>query len=835
MNHQNFYFSVITAAYNCASWVGPMLNSLVKQSLDFEAHIQVVIIDDGSSDQTATVIHKWVDQFPNNIIFIQKENGGPASARNLGLQHATGKWITFIDSDDFVAPSYFQTIQDFLTRTRYDGPVVVANTLLFYDAQQQVVDGHPLSYKFKDTRVTDLLAEPTYIQLFTNTCFFRKTILDKTKHRFDERIKPTFEDAHFLNTFLLRSNDSRLAFIKEAHYFYRKRGSGTGLVEGGWVKPEKFNDQILFGYLNLAQQYQRIKGHIPEFIQNIFLYEYHWYLSRILDGQLTAEMTEESIERFLELSTMLFKYVDARHILLSNLPALELRTRIAMLKAFKNARFCAAPFILAEISLSNNEVLLQHWATDEAPYGFKNDNADMPLLWEKRILHRLGSRVLCQEYLCWPPLDESNPGHPEADGEKVGVISRDLMLESLKPSKVLQSFYLPATLLPEPQKSWRALASTSEAQKFHGTWILMDRVHKADDNAEHLCRWILQNHPEHKILFVLDRKSNDWPRLEQEGFPLVSYRSSEHFMALGQAAWLISSHVDIPVTDPMGTRTAFGLPKYKVAFLQHGIIMHDLSRWLNQFSLDCMVTSVHPEYESLIGGRYKFTEREIVLAGLPRHDALLRKAQARKPGRTILFCPTWREHLRRTEAHIPGLNAEEAKNFQQSDYFIQWNAVTSSPSLARLAREHGARLLFLPHPEIGRFLPLFQRSDAFSFLNWTDLKSVQDLLASCAMAVTDYSSFALEMGYIGRPVAYYQFPETPDFISTQMSRGYFSYDEHGLGPILRTREALENWIQNSLRQGSIRQEPYNTRADNFFALRDGQNCRRVYEAIINRT
>jgi len=835
MNHQNFYFSVITAAYNCASWVGPMLNSLVKQSLDFEAHIQVVIIDDGSSDQTATVIHKWVDQFPNNIIFIQKENGGPASARNLGLQHATGKWITFIDSDDFVAPSYFQTIQDFLTRTRYDGPVVVANTLLFYDAQQQAVDGHPLSYKFKETHVADLSQESEQIQLFVNTCFFRRELLERFELRFDERIKPTFEDAHFLNTFLLRANDFRMAFIREAHYYYRKRGAGAGLVEGGWAKPAKYHDQILFGYLNLVQQYHRSLGHVPAFVQNLVLYESHWYMERLLEGLSECNLSDEQQETFFELMGLVFRYIDTKHILLSKLPALELRTRIAMLKAFKGACFLSMPLTVADVRPDLEEAHLQHWCTDDTPYSLCNNKGQIAVPGAKGITHRFGSKVLCHEYRCWVPLREQDPLWPEVNGQRTDVFCRGKMLNSLTPLEVSQAYFLPRDMLPDQQRSWLNLSREPEAASYHDVWLLMDRVHKADDSAEHFCRWLMREHPEQPIRFVLDAKSLDWQRLEREGFPLVAYRGKEHLMALGQAKWLISSHVDLPVIDPMGIRTLFGTPSYKVAFLQHGIIMVDLSGWLNEVSLDCMVTSTRLEYDSIINGRYKFTDRELVLTGLPRHDALLRKSQARKPGRTILVCPTWREHLRRTEAHVPGLNPDEARIFQQSDYFRRWNEVTGSRSLAQLAKEHGYRFLFMPHPEIVRFLPLFNRSEAFLFMSWTDLKSVQDLVASCAMAVTDYSSIVFDVAYVGRPVGYYQFPETPDMYSSRRRQGYFSFDEDGMGPVLRTREALEDWLRETLRQGCARQEPYNSRADAFFTLRDGQNCRRTYEAIMERS
>jgi CDP-glycerol glycerophosphotransferase (TagB/SpsB family) len=145
-------------------------------------------------------------------------------------------------------------------------------------------------------------------------------------------------------------------------------------------------------------------------------------------------------------------------------------------------------------------------------------------------------------------------------------------------------------------------------------------------------------------------------------------------------------------------------------------------------------------------------------------------------------------------------------------------------------------LLFLPHPEVVRFLPMFPRSEAFTFLDWTGLKSVQDFLVSCAMAVTDYSSLAFEFAYLGRPVAYYQFPETPDIYSAHVwQRGYFDCESHGLGPVLRTAEDVEAWLNDMTRLGGLRQEPYESRAQAFFTLRDGQNCRRAYEAILARS
>jgi glycosyltransferase involved in cell wall biosynthesis len=833
---QKLFFSVVTAAYNVGPWIKDLLNSLEIQSLDFIANIHLIVVDDGSTDETAEIVQHWVDRFPQNITLLRQENSGPATARNCGMKMATGEWVTFIDADDFVAPSYFQVVKDFLIQSQYDGPIVVGNTLLYYESHKQAVNGHPLSYKFNQTQITELLKEPTHIQLFANTCFFRKELIDRFGLSFDDRIKPTFEDAHFVNSFLLHSKDFRLAFIKEAHYFYRRRGTGAGLVEGGWAKPTKYCDQIIFGYLGLMRQYQQVLGFIPEFIQNIIIYECHWYLQQILENALPYNFLSGEKEKFIDLLKYLFKGIHEHQIILSKIPVLELRTRIAMLKAFKGFKFTNSPFILKEFDKNSCEAHLQHYSTDTVSYSLCNNHGNVPTSWEKHITHRFDSTILCHEYRFWAPLNDHDTIWPEVDGEKVGVLSRNQLLETLKGSEVIEDFFLPKTYLTEQQQRWLALGSSSEALKFSGCWILMDRVQKADDNAEHFCRWLLANHPKQPVYYVLDCRSKDWERLAREGFPLLAYRSQDHLSALNHAKWLISSHVDVPVIDPFGTRSLFGVPTHKVAFLQHGITKEDISAWLNGISLDCMVTCSHLEFESILKERYKFTQRELVLSGFPRHDTLLRKSNKQKSSRTILICPTWREYLRLAPQYKKSITAESLEKFQKSDFFQKWNEITGSQTLARLARDSKFKIFFLPHPEIEPFLSLFENSDVVTFLKWATLKSFQDLLVSCSLAITDYSSLQFDLAYIEKPIAYYQFNETPHYLASQRrSMSYFRYEEHGFGPILQTREDVENWIRDTLSQGCVLQEPYKSRADAFFTLRDGQNCKRVYDAILDRS
>jgi len=93
--------SVIIPAYNCARFLPESLESVLRQTFrDFE----VIIVDDGSTDNTPAVLESYFKAYPDLIRYIRKQNGGPASARNAGIQEARGELIAFQDADDIWMP-----------------------------------------------------------------------------------------------------------------------------------------------------------------------------------------------------------------------------------------------------------------------------------------------------------------------------------------------------------------------------------------------------------------------------------------------------------------------------------------------------------------------------------------------------------------------------------------------------------------------------------------------------------------------------------------------------------------------------------------------------------
>ena len=96
--------SIVIPIYNNEKYIERCLDSLVSQTLD---DLQVLMINDGSTDGTEEICLRYERQYPN-FEYHYKENGGSASARNVGLEHAVGEYVGFVDSDDYVEPTMFE-------------------------------------------------------------------------------------------------------------------------------------------------------------------------------------------------------------------------------------------------------------------------------------------------------------------------------------------------------------------------------------------------------------------------------------------------------------------------------------------------------------------------------------------------------------------------------------------------------------------------------------------------------------------------------------------------------------------------------------------------------
>ncbi|MGQ2672407.1 CDP-glycerol:glycerophosphate glycerophosphotransferase [Campylobacter coli] len=804
--HKGFtQYAIISAVYNVEKYLDDYFKSIINQRLDFKKNIFMILVDDGSTDNSAQIIKKYQKKYPKNIVYLYKENGGQASARNLGLKYMQENdyqipWVAFTDPDDFLDRNYFYEVDKFLATHQDDDICMIGcNVIFYYEKQKLYKDNHALNFKFKSgIQVKENYNLDSFIQLSAASCFMNIGYLDKLL--FDEKLKPNFEDAKFINEYLLDNINLKSAFLPTVKYFYRKREDGNSTLDNS----NKYSDLYLLvsrrGCLKLLQE----NKFYDIFIQNVCLYHFFWQIKTLVNSpEKLSFMSESEKQRYLELLDQNFSYIDKNTIMEFNLAGCWFFHKIGILNCFKNEK---PPFQIAYIEDYDpykEQILLTYYTgDDENIESIFVDGEEVYADYKKIVKYDFLDRVFCYQKRLWAHIPKNAKDKLEnfIDGEQSKISFNGKHYQSINIKNIRQEFQ---KRLPKSN-----------------IWLLMDRDYEADDNAEHLYRYIMQNHPEQKIVFALRKESLDWERLEKEGFNLVEFGSLEFERIIKKASKVISSHAD-------GYLTRYITSKQQFIFIQHGVIPNDLSKWLNSKKIDLFVTSTKAEYKSIANdyNRYKFGKKEVALIGLARHDALLKNNQCN--ARQIVIMPTWR-------ANIVGVALGSSKrglqsDFTQSEYFKKWNLLLNSNILQKLCEKYDYTVVFNPHRNIIPYLKEFNIPSYIKIASQNE--SLQKLFCNSSLMITDYSSVAFEMAYLNKPVIYYQFDHEEFFSSHTLQKGYFDYEKDGFGPVVENEEnllkQLENLLQNDCNPFGI----YKDNIDLTFAFKDGKCCERIYKVI----
>ena len=186
----NYDFSVIIAIYNTGKYLDDSIGSLLNQTIGFEK-IQIILVNDGSTDNTEEICLKFQKYYCKNIVYIKILHGGVSRARNEGMKYAKGKYINFLDADDIWDTKAFKYASIFFNI--YKNVNIIAGRIKFFEAMNSY---HPLDYKFYKTRVANLSKEYNCIHISGPSSFFRKSIIEGKK--FVENVF-SGEDTIFIN------------------------------------------------------------------------------------------------------------------------------------------------------------------------------------------------------------------------------------------------------------------------------------------------------------------------------------------------------------------------------------------------------------------------------------------------------------------------------------------------------------------------------------------------------------------------------------------------------------------------------------------------------------
>lgn len=285
----DFEFSVLMPIYNVEKYLADAIDSLINQSIGFEENIELVIVDDGSPDNSKDIALKYQEKYPDNIKVFSKSNGGQASAFNFGLKHVQGKYINFLDSDDYLSPNTFEDVHNFLEEHDDEVDVVSIPMMYFEDRTGQ----HFLNYKFDSTRVIDLVKEPYNPQLSIASSFIRKELLQGFEF---DTVLPHGYDALVINEILL--NRKKLGVIDSSSYFYRIRTNKSSMINTAYQKEEYYNYLLKNLYVKLIDYCKEKEGSVPKFIQYMMAYNIQWF-DKVSD--FPDFLTKDEIKEFWEI------------------------------------------------------------------------------------------------------------------------------------------------------------------------------------------------------------------------------------------------------------------------------------------------------------------------------------------------------------------------------------------------------------------------------------------------------------------------------------------------------------------------------------------------------
>ena len=220
--------SVIVPAYNAEKYIIECLNSIENQTYQ---NVEIIVVDDGSTDNTYTVVEEYAKN-RNNIILFHQENGGVCAARNKGIEISSGEYITFLDADDYFLTDTLQVLFDTITSRNAD---IVGGTVVNEDTSGSPDDVEPVIWSGEQGLINALNDHPfTY-----SSCgkLFKRDFLNSTRFVNGKRIH---EDSFFV--FCMMVKQPKVVIVNKPVYIYRYNPNSASHAEFS----DKFFDILYF-------------------------------------------------------------------------------------------------------------------------------------------------------------------------------------------------------------------------------------------------------------------------------------------------------------------------------------------------------------------------------------------------------------------------------------------------------------------------------------------------------------------------------------------------------------------------------------------------------------
>jgi hypothetical protein len=291
----NILLSIIVPVYNAEHTLKRCLDSIVNQPIK---NFEIIVVDDGSRDDSQNIIHEYVQKYPGLIKSFTKVNKGPGDTRNFGINHSSGRYVTFVDSDDYIAPDYNVVVNGMIDQHHPDMLIISYNRI--YDKKQSIFEK---LYKFNSWSTfnvpVDTATTPELICKMEVACWLRivkKEIFTKDDRLFfsNGRIAEDLEAS--LKWYL---NVDKIVVTHEKIYNY--------LIKSNTLNFAATHIEQFVEVIDSACAYYKGKERFQEFYAELeYLFAKHLLISNML--RLRASKQENKYGLFLSLRAALLEH-----------------------------------------------------------------------------------------------------------------------------------------------------------------------------------------------------------------------------------------------------------------------------------------------------------------------------------------------------------------------------------------------------------------------------------------------------------------------------------------------------------------------------------------------
>ena len=862
--------SVIIPVYNSEGFIEDCVKSILNQDYYDLRKIQIILVDDGSTDESLKVCNDLKDRINElTIDVLTGPNGGVSNARNKGMEIAKGKYILFLDSDDFISKNALTSLVGFFDK-HYDEIDIATYSFYRYMQNTKKKKKFDRSKNFnRGTDVYDLDGDDFYVVQPSMNVFIKNYFEDNVK--FDTTIK-YHEDTKF-NTMIMMKK-KKIGYVDEARYYYRKYlGQVTDTKSN--ARFNYYDMMNLFDYC--IEHYTKTNGKIEKNIQALII---HVIRSKLL-GKIqnlfpNFDNEEETIEAKNKLIDIL-KKIDNEIIV--NDMNLDRYHKMYLLH-LKDIKYDIYTSHGNKITINSEGTVLEVINDIDIVYcRFKVKNKKIkimaylrsPILWLKKPclyiqytdsednkikeeielkktnaeLYKTNERV-AKFYGFEHEIDLNNIKDFEF---KVNIDDNTMQVKTffdtwtpfnskvrsykIYDDKTRIQYKKNKFLITHPSKKTRKKDLIRAIKRYNkvnprinfyrifakhkkNIWIYNDRA-GVFDNAYLQFKHDVAINDGIKRYYALDGKMDNGKFTAKERKNVIKFGSFKHKLLFLKSDKIITSFANLQEYAPFAKKINCykDMLKYDLIYLQHGVLHATaLKIYSKEFTpIDKIVISSEFEEKNFIN-KYNYSEEDLLKSGMPRLDE---KNETTEPENRIIFAPSWREYL--IGGMVNRKRKIEKNKFINSNYYKKIIEFFENERLLKVLKENNIIIDFKLHPIFEPYSECFEgivNDNITVTVGNTDLNKYKAF-------ITDFSSYQFDFVNLVRPI-YYFVPDMQEF-----KAGLNSYRELDLkyedafGKLCLTSDELVDETIRIINNDFIPDKVYKERMENFFFKID--NCK----------